>query len=539
MAGADTLTIPESGPSPGDAERRLAELSQIPHDLLEAMNYRMLWVDRQSRPDQLPPDLKDLTWFTWLQLGGRGSGKTRTGAECVWDMAFKHPGCRIAVVAPTSSDVRKTCFEGESGLLARVPPSLVLNYNRQELCLTLTNGSQIFGFSADEPDRLRGPQHHFAWADELAAWRYLDDALDNLLMGLRLGSAPRMIATTTPRPIKRLKEIIADSTTKVDRVSTYANRDNLPSHFIHTILKRYEGTRLGRQELYAELIDDVPGALWQRAQLDQHRCKPDPKTQKVVLPDMEVLVIGFDPSISSEKGADETGIVAVGRGTDKIGYVFRDESMQGTPDQCARAAIALYDELKAGAIIYEANQGGEHVGNTLTATARAMKAEGKRNTDFVAIRPVWASRGKVTRAEPVSALYEQGRVKHVGMFSKLEDQMCEFTSDFDRKEMGYSPDRVDALVWAVTDVLVEQVASHGLLEWMRLKSDAKRALTDPRQAKVTKTFLMIPPPGTNMAFGKTGKRYVLRGDGLMDIDEEDHIGLLGAGFRLKQMEATS
>lgn len=513
------------------------------------MTYRFKWVNgpehMRARADQLPPDHNDLTWFTWLQLGGRGSGKTRTGAEWCWDMAFKHPGSRIAIVAPTSSDCRKTCFEGESGLLARIPPVLVQTYNRSEMILTLTNGSQIFGYSADEPDRLRGPQHNFAWCDEIAAWRYLDDALDNLLMGLRLGTAPRVIMTTTPRPIKRLKEIIADSSTRVDRVSTYANRDNLPNHFLNTILKRYEGTRLGRQELYAEMIEDVPGALWTRAQLDATRIRPDETTGKVVLPDMEELVIAVDPSTTSKADSDETGIVAVGRGTDKRGYVLRDESMVGTPAEWARAAVLMYDELKAGYIVYESNQGGDMVAQTLVTAAQALKDQGLRNTDYVKLVSVWASRGKVTRAEPVSGLYEQGRISHVGAFAKLEDQMCEFTSDFDRKKAGYSPDRVDALVWGFSHVMVTSTENTGILEYYRQENERVKAklngLPDPHGKVGTaarKSTLMVPPPNVNMAFGKTGKRYNKRPDGFIEVDDEDVRPLMAAQFRVADNQET-
>lgn len=525
---------------PVDADTAIAELADLPLDILEAMQYRAAWVGTGARPDQLPPDDQDLTWFTWLQLGGRGSGKTRTGAEWIWERAFMHPGSRWAIVAPTQADARKTCFEGESGLLARCPPSLVASYNRQELCLTLINGSQIFGYSAQEPDRLRGPQHHGAWCDELASWQYLDDTLDNLLMGMRLGTTPRMIVTTTPRPIKRLKEMIIDKTTRVDRVSTYANRQHLPPHFLQIILKRYEGTRLGRQELMAEIIDDVPGALWTRLTLEQHRVLPNKETGKVHLPDMEELVIAVDPSVTSTQDSDETGIVVCGRGTDKRGYVLADESMVGTPAQWAERAITLYDTLKAGKIVYEANQGGDMVAHTLRSVAAAMKVDKKRDTDFVALEAVWASRGKVTRAEPVSSLYEQGRVSHVGMHAKLEDQMCEFTSDFDRKKIGYSPDRVDALVWGLTRVMVDQGASSGIFEYYRQEAQALKDKLAGRtpQGEQPKTWLMKPTPNVNMAFGKTGKRYLVRADGLIEVDEVDGKSFLAQGFRQVQLETS-
>lgn len=527
----------------------IAELSDLPMDILEAMQYRASWINGpegvRARSDQLPPDDRDTSWFTWLQLGGRGSGKTRTGAEWIWERAFSNPGSRWAIVAPTQSDVRKTCFEGESGLLARTPPSLIASYNRQELTLTLINGSQIFGYSAQEPDRLRGPQHHGAWCDELAAWQYLDDTLDNLLMGMRLGTLPRMIVTTTPRPIKRLKEMIIDKSTRVDRVSTYANKGNLPAHFLKIILKRYEGTRLGRQELMAEIIDDVPGALWTRMSLEANRLLPNKDTGKVHLPDMEELVVAVDPAISSTVDSDETGIVVAGRGTDKRGYVLADHSMVGTPSAWAKAAVMLYDEHKAGKIVYEANQGGDMVAETLRSAAVALKTEGKRTTDFVNVQAVWASRGKVTRAEPVSSLYEQNRVSHVGCHAKLEDQMCEFTSDFDRKKAGYSPDRVDALVWALTGILVEQAASAGIFEFMRQEAEAVRAklsgktVNSSGQVIGEPMWIMKPCPNVNMAFGKRGEKYSVRADGLMEVKEVDGKAFLSQGFRRIEQETTT
>lgn len=534
-------------PTPDDA---IAELADLPMEILEAMQYRAAWIAGPAgvcaRSDQLPPDDRDTSWFTWLQLGGRGSGKTRTGAEWIWERAFSNPGSRWAIVAPTQADARKTCFEGESGLLARCPPSLIASYNRQELTLTLINGSQIFGYSAQEPDRLRGPQHHGAWCDELAAWQYLDDTLDNLLMGMRLGTLPRMIVTTTPRPIKRLKQMIIDKSTRVDRVSTYANRGNLPAHFLKIILARYEGTRLGRQELMAEIVDDVAGALWTRLGLETHRVLPNKDTQKILLPDMEEMVVAVDPAVSSTPDSDETGIVVAGRGTDKRGYVVADASMVGTPSQWAKAAVLLYDEHKADKIVYEANQGGDMVAEVLRAAAISLKNEGKRNTDFVNVVAVWASRGKVTRAEPVSALYEQGRVSHVGCHAKLEDQMCEFTSDFDRKKAGYSPDRVDALVWALTGILVDQVANSGLFEFYRQEAEALRArmagkpLPGPSgEQRGEPTWIMKPAPNVNMAFGKKGERYSVRADGLMEVKEADGKAFLSQGFRRIEEQETA
>lgn len=509
------------------------QLTQLDASTLEVILKRAAWINpdvpKSARPDQLPPDMDDLTWFIWLQLGGRGSGKTRTGAEWAWDCAYRIPECRIAIVAPTSADVRKTCFEGESGIIAKMPKSLLADYNRQDMHLTLTNGSHIFGYSAVEPDRLRGPQHHFAWCDELAAWQYLDDALDNLLMGLRLGVAPRMIATTTPRPIKRLKEIVADKTTRIDRVSTYANKDNLPGHFINTVLKRYEGTRLGRQELMAEIIDDVAGALWTRANLDELRMKSNDK-----LPEMEETVVSVDPSVSAGGDGDECGIVVAARGYDKKGYLLADETIAGSPAEWARAAVLAYDAHQADWLVYEANQGGAMVAETIISAARQLKAEGKRDTDFVALKDVYASKGKTIRAAPVSALYEQKQVRHVGMFSTLEDQMCEFTPDFDRKKAGYSPDRLDAMVWAFTRLMTGDGQS-GIREFYRQEAEAaaKQGALEGRTILPSLVSIrMTVPPGVRMALGASGKRYLAAPDGTMVVElESDAVGLEKIGFR--------
>lgn len=510
---------------------------------LECLSYASIWLEsmeQNGRWDQATPDPDDLTWFVWLLLGGRGAGKTRSGAEWCWQSAMDMPGARIAIVAPTSADVRKTCIEGESGLIARAPPSFIVDYNRQEMKVTFANGAAAYGYSAEEPNRLRGPQHNLAWCDELAAWRYLDDTLDMLMMGLRLGKTPRICATTTPRPIKRLKEIINDSATRLSSASTYANRANLPKMFFDQVLKRYEGTRLGRQELLAEILDDVPGALWNRANLEQNRILPDPKTKAIILPDMVEKVIAVDPPGKSGPGHDEAGIVCCGRGTDNHGYVLNDYSLNGTPDEWGKAAVRAYDAEKAGWIVYEENQGGEMVAATIRSCARALRDEGERDTDFVPLIPVWASRGKAIRAEPISALYAQNRVHHVGVLAKLEDQQCEFTPDFDRDVAGYSPDRLDACVWGLTQVMTVNDQTSGLQEFYRQEAAKVR---DKVAGKVLSgpafSCLLVPPPGVNMAHGKSGKKYIMRPDGLIDVTaEEDVNAFLAAGFRRFKAETT-
>lgn len=537
--------------------QRQSEIMQLPLSNLVADCARMGWLVG-GRRDQMPPDGfwtdKGIVrsgadpallgqaredWFFWLMMAGRGAGKTRAGAEDTWWFAWSNPGCRIAVIGPTSDDCRKVCFEGESGLIACIPPQLIQSWNRGEKIITLVNGSLIMGYSADEPDRLRGPQHHRAWCDELAAWRYLDATLDNLLMGLRLGSHPRIVATTTPRPIKRLKEIVADPSTRVDTVSTYANMENLPRLFREKILKRYEGTRLGRQEISAELLEDNPGALWQRSVLDDRRVAGIWKRGVIVLDDgarisLRRVVVAVDPSTTNKEGSDETGIVVVGIGDDGRGYVLDDLSMSGSPAEWGSAAVRAYDDFCADRIIYEANQGGDMVANTITTSARAMREAGQRDVDFVPVSPTWASRGKVTRAEPVSALYEQGRISHLGCHARLEDQMCEFTSDFDRDKMQYSPDRVDALVWACTHLFLEADDGTNVQDFYRQEhsSMVERMRQSGRAAPSPELVALIPPSGVGSATGMMGHMYVVDPAGLLWVRVEDIAPLVRAGYRM-------
>lgn len=514
------------------------------------------------RPHKCSPEmvgqLRD-DWFFWLLMAGRGAGKTRTGAEDAWWYGYRYPGARYAIVAPTNSDCRKTCFEGESGLLARVPPLLVANWNRGEMVLTLTNGTMYQGYSADEPDRLRGPQHHRAWCDELAAWRYLDETIDNLLMGLRLGKMPRIVATTTPRPLKRLKEIVADTTTVVQPVSTYANLENLPRIFVEKILKRYEGSRLGRQELHAEILTDNPGALWQRTQIDDLRIREQCKKGVIRTEDgrtitMVRIVVGVDPASgglgedgkvdpTKEVVGDECGIVVVGLGDDGRAYVLADCTVAGaTPGEWGAAVVRAYDEWGADRVIYEANQGGEMVRHTVVTSAKALRDEGERKSDFVPTEAVWASRGKVTRAEPVSALYEQKRCSHVGTHATLEDQMCEFTANFDKKRMGYSPDRVDALVWAVTHLKLNDDAGLNVQDFYRQEHNAHQKALAARQpglgGAAGDLVPLVPPQGQSTAFGMMGNMYTVEADGIMRVHLVDVDPLIRAGYTHPVTEET-
>jgi predicted phage terminase large subunit-like protein len=273
--------------------------------------------------------------------------------------------------------------------------------------------------------------------DELAKWQYAQEAWDQLQFGLRTGKNPQVCITTTPRPIQLLKHIIADPGTVVTRGSTFDNRSNLADKFLTTVLRKYGGTRLGRQELEAEMLEDMEGALWVRSHIEALRIR------EVDLPPLNRIVVAIDPNASSEEDSNECGVICAGLGDDGCAYVLDDVSGVMAPNEWATTAIRLLRARRGDRIIAETNNGGEMVENTL-----------RMLDSTVPLRAVWASRGKVTRAEPVSALYEQGRVRHVGPFPRLEDQMCAFTVDFDRKEMGYSPDRVDALVWAITELMI-------------------------------------------------------------------------------------
>lgn len=391
-----------------------AEKASLMHDW-------SLW----ARPKQLEPEGD---WRIWLILAGRGFGKTRSGAEWVRKQVVEGRSGRIALVGSTAADVRDTMIEGESGLLRIFPPNEIPKYEPSKRRVTFRNGAIATAYSADEPDRLRGPNHDLAWCDEIAAWRY-PDAWDQLIFGLRIGDNPRLVATTTPRPTKLIKGLVEREDTFVTKGSTYENTGNLAPTFVQEVLSRYEGTRLGRQELHAEILDDVEGALWNRKLIEDSRVNS--------FPDLARIVVGVDPAVSNNVDSAETGIVCVGVDVDGIAYVLDDKSVKGSPIEWANSAIASYHRNQADRIIVEANQGGDMVRHTLHTVE-----------SNIPVKAVHATRGKRTRAEPVAALYEQGKVKHVGAFPQLEDQMCSWTTD------APSPDRLDALVWAVTELLV-------------------------------------------------------------------------------------
>jgi phage terminase large subunit-like protein len=408
------------------AERRAAFFAGLPVELLAQARYDWpFW----ARPDQLEPPGD---WLTWLMRSGRGAGKTRAGAE--WVRAKVEAGIygRLHLVGRTDADVRETMVEGPSGLLKISPPGFRPEYRPRLRRLVWPNGTIALLYSAEEPDRLRGPQCEAAWLDELASFKY-PEAYHNLMLGLRLGSDPRCVVTSTPRPTKLIRDLIAQKTTVQTQSSSYANRFNLAPAFIDQILQEYEGTRLGRQEIYGEILDDVPGALWQHARLDELRVRVAPKELKHV-------VVAVDPAVTSGEDADETGIIVLGSDEAGVIYVLADLSGRYPPMAWARTVRDAHERHQADLVVAEVNQGGNLVKDLMHVVDPALR-----------VKMVHAVRGKYTRAEPMAGLYEQGRVHHVGCLAKLEDQMCSFTPDIDRRAMG-SPDRVDALVWGLREL---------------------------------------------------------------------------------------
>ncbi|MGU3492734.1 DNA-packaging protein [Xanthobacteraceae bacterium A53D] len=431
--------------SVSELRRLLAVLAAEPRaiaNLIATLNEReaehlltdwALW----ARPDQLPPPaVEGQPWSTWLVLGGRGAGKTRAGAEWVRGLALgrapfaSRPVGRIALVAETMADVREVMVEGVSGLLAIHPAAERPSYEATRRRLVWPNGAVAQGFSAEDPESLRGPQFEAAWLDELAKWRRAEATFDMLQFGLRLGDWPRQMVTTTPRPTALLRRLMGERSTVTSSARTAENALNLAPSFLATVLGRYGGTRLGRQELDGEIIEDRADALWTRAALEAAR--------EAEAPPLVRIVVAVDPPASSRAGADACGIVAAGIDPAGTVHVLADETQSGLrPAQWAARAIALYGAVEADAVVAEVNQGGEMV--------RAVLGEVDANVPVI---PVRATRGKYLRAEPVAALYEQGRVRHAGAFTALEDEMCDFGAD--GLSSGHSPDRLDALVWAVT-----------------------------------------------------------------------------------------
>lgn len=404
-------------------------------------DWRGIW----ARDSQLLPSGTD--WEVWLILAGRGYGKTRTGAETMRDLIESGRYKRIAFIAPTSADARDTMVEGESGILAVCPPWNRPRYFPSKRRVVWPNGAQATLFSAEEPERTRGPQHDAMWGDEPASWPS-KEVWDNAAMGLRLGKRPIAIVTGTPKPVPMVLDLIKDPKTRVTKGNTFENSGNLAPAFVEQVRRIYSGTRIGRQELFAEVLEDILGALFSQLLIDLTRVREAPQLERVV--------ISVDPPLTSESGSDECGIMAVGRGQAPAdvptaaratlegphAYVLKDHSTGGKPDQWARAAVKAYYEHQADALVAEINAGGEMV----ETVVRSIDP----NINFV---PVRAMRGKAKRAEPCSALYEQKKVHHVGPtenFAKLEKQMRVFTGMNGRRD-----DRTDATCWALHDLVVE------------------------------------------------------------------------------------
>ena len=421
---------------------RLQQIAELPPKELAAWRSSLteeemlllpfMW-EMNARPSQVPPEGD---WRTWLIMAGRGWGKTRTGAEFVRARIDAGLAKNIIIVGATTGDVRDVMLDGVSGLMHVWPDHQKPHHIPSKRLVIAHNGARITTISAEEPDRLRGPNSDLAWADELAAWRY-EEAWEMLQLGLRIGPNPQAVVTTTPKPKPLVRNLIAGAEkvqpdghrpVVITSGATYENTANLSPMFLQTLAERYAGTRLGRQEIFAELLLDVEGALWHRDMIDKHRVEEAPEK-------ITQIAVGVDPATSP---AGTAGIVAVGRDLKRHGYVLADDSVSGTPDEWARQAVKTYHSLEANYIVAETNQGGDMV-----------KAILHHMAPHAVVKTVRASRAKQARAEPVAALAEQGKLHHVGTFNDLEDELCCW-------EPGQedSPDRLDAMVWAATHQLV-------------------------------------------------------------------------------------
>ena len=403
------------------SERRAALKELAPTDL-DAAAVEYSW-DLWARPNQLEPPG---SWVIWLQLAGRGFGKTRSGAEWIYKRWREGKARRIGLIAPTPADARDVMIEGESGILNVGFPDERPTYFPSKRRLVWPDGAQATIFSGHEPDQARGPQHDTIWGDEIAVWDYARATFDNCMLGLRLGE-PRALFTTTPKPLTLLRELVRRPDVVVTRGTTYDNVTNLAETFMREVVAKYEGTTLGQQELYATLLEEAEGALWTREMLNANRVQ--------VCPESVRTVVAVDPAIKSTEESNETGIVGASLARDGHVYIRTDASFRGTPDQWGRRVVAVYDDLQADRVVYEANQGGDMVAHTL----RTIRPD-------LPLEEVHATVDKRARAEPVAALDEQGKVHHVGVFEMMEDQLCTW------EPLGGmpSPDRLDARVWAVT-----------------------------------------------------------------------------------------
>lgn len=409
---------------------------------LEALILKYEW-DLYARPAQRPPTGE---WDTWIIMAGRGFGKTRPGAEQVrlWaeELGRDYGGGHIALVAKDPQDARDVMIEGESGILACSPPWFRPSYEPSKRLLTWPNGVIAHTYSAETPDDLRGPQHHKLWGDEPCKWKYGQDTWDMAEFGLRLGNNPQSLLTTTPRPVPFLTALLKEPGTRVTTGSTYENQVNLSSKFIKKMLRKYEGTRLGRQELHAEMLTDTPGALWTLDGIEATRVSKLPCELILAVIAIDPPAIGpQDDSEVEEDDLADCGLVYGGKGEDGHMYVCGDYSEPLSPAAWGRKAVTHYDTLRLDRIVGEINHGGDMVEHVVRTAARDADVE-------IAFKKVTASRGKLTRAEPVAALYEQKRAHHVGMYPELEDQMTTWVPGMK------SPDRMDAMVWMATETML-------------------------------------------------------------------------------------
>ena len=438
---------------PGQPIRRIGDLLALGLDqrarILEEMSpleCAQIFYDWTfwARPDQAPPPGD---WIVWLILAGRGAGKTRAGAEAVrlWSQTFSS----VNLIGPTADDVRDVMVMGDSGILNCCRKDERPRYLASAARLEWPNGAMSLLFSAEEPDRMRGKQHMKLWCDELAAWRR-PDAFDQAMFGLRLGDKPQMVVTTTPRPTRIVKSLAADKDTIVTRGSTFENKGHLARAFLERIARRYEGRVIGRQELLAEIVEETPGALWTRALIERQRVAPEAAPRE-----FSEVVVAVDPPARSGSQADECGLIVAGKVFDGGLYVLADLTSQGdSPAAWAARVGAAYRGFRANRVVAEINNGGDMVAEVL-----------RQAEPHLPVRTVTATRGKFLRAKPVAAAYERGLVFHAGTFPKLEDQLCALTPDFDRRA-GPSPDRADALVWAVADLLaLERPSTTGMIDF--------------------------------------------------------------------------
>ena len=423
---------------PGLRTRILAEMS--PRECAQVFYDWALW----ARPDQAPPPGD---WIVWLILAGRGAGKTRAGAEAVrlWSQSFSF----VNLIGPTADDVRDVMVLGDSGVLNCCRKDERPRYLASAARLEWPNGAMSLLFSAEEPDRLRGHQHMKLWCDELAAWRR-PETFDQAMFGLRLGAKPQMVVTTTPRPTKIIKQLAADNDTIVTRGSTFDNRSHLARAFLDRIARRYDGRLIGRQELMAEIVEETPGALWTRALIERQLIAPQDAPREFA-----EVVVAVDPPARSGSKADECGLVVAAKAADGRLFVLADLTSQGdSPAAWAARAGAAYRGFSANRVVAEINNGGDMVAEVLRQAEPGLP-----------VRTVTATRGKYLRAEPVAAAYERGLVFHAGTFAKLEDQLCALTPDYDR-HAGGSPDRADALVWAIADLIgPEKPSTTGMIDF--------------------------------------------------------------------------